>query len=62
MSRTALRVVAAIEDRTRAPEIALGDYRKNADKCYWLASSSTDARTAAALRALGDDYDARAGG
>jgi hypothetical protein len=61
MSRSASRL-AAIESRVGAPPLASGDYRQKADKCYWLASRSTDARTAAALRALGDDYDARAGG
>jgi hypothetical protein len=53
---------AATKHRVPAHEIASGDYRKKADKCYWLASATADARTKAALRALGDDYDARAGG
>ena len=43
-----------------AQAIPAANYRKKADRCYWLASSSSDARVAATLRALGDDYEALA--
>jgi hypothetical protein len=54
---------AATQGRFSVPLPETGStFQNRADKCYWLAANTTDPRIAASLRALGEEYEARAGG